>query len=228
MSNSEIIQKINECLILVHSHFDKADRDARHNAPDIAQSEKFGIREYWLHEYRKTSGHQYANMFSFNADDILRNNIPSYVVGCSGRADLFAKYARECGLDVSIVAMVDTASKKKYPDGHQIVAVKFPDGLHMIDPGGGRTTYERAQIKGQCNVGSKIYYNRREGQTEYKIAAILTPDEHAKVDHIEKLAAIYKNGNSQPSIKQWQSGLKSVLNKIMNLDFVHSQKQSEY
>lgn len=228
MSDSEIIQKINECLTLVHRHFDKADKDARDNAPATAQADKFGIREWWLHEYRQTSGNQYANMFSFNADEILRNNIPSYVVGCSGRADLFAKYAAEVGLDVSIIAMVDTASKKQYPDGHQIVAVKFPDGLHMIDPGGGRTTYERAQITGQCKVGTKVYYNRRDGQTEYKITAILTPNEHAQIDRIEKLAAIYINGNNQSSIKQWQSGIKSVLNKIMNLDFMRSQKQSEY
>ncbi|MBQ8294273.1 MAG: hypothetical protein IJX89_02720 [Alphaproteobacteria bacterium] len=228
MLDSEIIKKINECLTLVHRHFDTADRDARHNAPDAAISEKFGIREWWLHEYRKTSGNQYANMFSFNADDILRNNIPSYVVGCSGRADLFAKYARECGLDVRVVAMVDTASKKQYPDGHQIIAVKFPNGLHMIDPGGGRTTYERAQITGQCKVGAKVYYNRRDGQTEYKITAILTPDEHAQIDRIEKLADVYKQGTIRPSVKQWQSGVKSVLKKIMNLDFVRSQKQSEY
>lgn len=228
MSDSEIIQKINECLTLVHAHFDKADIDARHNAPDAAQSEKFGIREWWLHEYRKTSGNQYANMFSFNADDILRNNIPSYVVGCSGRANLFAKYARECGLDVNIVAMVDTASKKQYPDGHQIIAVRFSDGLHLVDPGGGRTTYERAKITGQCKVGAKVYYNRREGQTEYKITAILTPDEHAKIDRIEKLAAIYKNGTNHSSVKQWQSGIKSVLSKIMNLDFIRSKKESEY
>ncbi len=228
MSDSEIIQKINECLTLVHSHFDTADKDARDNAPDAAQAEKFGIREWWLHEYRQTSGNRYANMFSFSADDILRNNIPSYVVGCSGRADLFAKYAAEVGLDVKIIAMVDTASKKQYPDGHQIIAVKFPDGLHMIDPGGGRTTYERAQITGQCKVGTKVYYNRRDGQTEYKITAILTPDEHARIDRIEKLAAIYNHGNNGATVKQWQSGIKSVLNKIMNLDFMRSQKQSEY
>jgi hypothetical protein len=225
MTREEIIQKINECLTLVHSHFDKADKEVRHNAPASVQSEKFGIREWWLQEYRKTSGNQYANMFSFNADDILHNNIPSYVVGCSGRADLFAKYAQEYGLDVSIVAMVDTASKKEHPDGHQIIAVKFPDGLHMIDPGGGRTTYEKATIPGKCKVGKKISYNRRDGNTEYKIAAILSPAEHAKIDRIEKLSKIYKSTN----VQSWNSGIKHIKQKLkaINLKSIFSYYNSE-
>ena len=40
-------------------------------------------------------------------------------------------------------------------DGHQLVAIKLSDGLHMIDPGKGKT-YDKAQIEGVCKVGEDI------------------------------------------------------------------------
>lgn len=196
MTDAEIIKKINKCLDMVHAHFDTADKKARESVPAEYKTQQHGIRKWWLDEYRTQTGRR-VNMFSFNADEILQMQIPSYVVGCSGRADVFAKYAVEQGLDVYVVPMVDTHSKKEHPDGHQIIAVRFSDGLHLIDPGGGRTNYERAKIEGDCQIGNSIYYNRTDGRAEYKITAILSPAEHAKIDSIEKLSAVYKYSDKQ-------------------------------
>lgn len=139
-------------------------------------------------------------MFSFNADDIIELKIPSKVVGCSGRADLFAKYASEMGLDVNVVAMVDIAEKDKdKPNGHQIIAVKFPDGSQqLIDPGLAEN-YQAAKVKGNCALGTEIIIP---GQPKYEIRAILTPDTHAKIDSQEKLAQIYKKTQINSEVRE--------------------------
>lgn len=220
MTNEEIIKKINDTLKQVHEHFEPADKEAQktfdEEAPEHYKTDRFGLRNWWLDKYRAKPGKKDINMFSFNADDIIKFKIPSQVVGCSGRVDLFAKYAAENGLDVNVVVMVDTASKKEHPDGHQIIAVKFPDGSQqLIDPGRGRETYEKATIRGKCKVGEHITYNRRDGRTDYKIAAILSPDEHAKIDSIEKLSNLYK---SQKQLSSWESGIKLIQQKINSIN----------
>jgi hypothetical protein len=220
MDQKTIIEKINTVLTKVHEHFEPADEEAQktfdEEAPEHYKTDRFGLRNWWLDNYRSRTGNKQINMFSFNADDILKNNIPSWVVGCSGRADLFAKYATENGLDVNVVVMVDTASKKEHPDGHQIIAVKFPDGSQqLIDPGAGRDTYDRAKIAGKCKVGEHITYNRRDGRTDYKIAAILSPDEHAKIDSIEKLSNLYK---SQKQLSSWETGIKRIKRKLSDIN----------
>ena len=220
MTDEEIIKKINDTLKQVHEHFEPADEEAQETfdkeAPEHYKTDRFGLRNWWLDNYRAKTGKKDINMFSFNADDIIELKIPSKVVGCSGRADLFAKYAAENGLDVNVVVMVDTASKKEHPDGHQIIAVKFPDSSQqLIDPGRGRETYEKATVKGKCKVGEHITYNRRDGRTDYKIAAILSPDEHAKIDNIEKLSNLYK---SQKQLSAWESGIKLIQQKINSIN----------
>lgn len=188
LSQEDMIEKINRVLAKVQEHFDNVDTQS------VPEQYRNDARNWWLREYRKKTGNQNINNFSFSADDILNQNIPSWVVGCSGRADLFAKYASEIGLNVNIVAMVDTASKKEYPDGHQIIVVNSPDGSQqMIDPGRGCVIYQKAKIPGDCKVGNKVIYNRKDGRTEYRIAAVLTPEEHAQIDSIEKLAQVYKS-----------------------------------
>lgn len=220
MTNEEIIKKINDTLKQVHEHFEPADKEAQETfdkeASDKYKQDKHGLRNWWLDNYRAKINNEQINMFSFNADDIIELKIPSKVVGCSGRADLFAKYAAENGLDVNVVVMVDTASKKEHPDGHQIIAVKFPDGSQqLIDPGRGRETYEKATVKGKCKFGEHITYNRSDGSTEYKIAAILSPDEHAKIDSTEKLSNLYK---SQKQLSSWESGIKLIKRKINSIN----------
>ena len=222
MTNEEVINKINNTLKRVHEHFEPADKEAQKTfdkeAPEHYKTDRFGLRNWWLDNYRAKTGNKDINMFSFNADDIIKFKIPSQVVGCSGRADLFAKYAAENGLDVNIVVMVDTAEKDRpFPNGHQIIAVKFPDGSQqLIDPGAGRDTYDRAKIAGRCNIGEHITYNRSDGRKDYEITAILTPIEHAQIDSPEKLAQAYKNPQKQPS--SWETGIKRIKQKLSDIN----------
>ena len=166
MTNEEIIAKINSVLAKVHKHFDDADKFWQdkfdENAPEKYKQDRYGLHNWLLDMYRQQTGNKHINMFSSDAEEIIKLKIPSQVVGCSGRADLFAKYASEMGLDVNIVAMVDIAEKDKdKPNGHQIIAVKFPDGRQqLIDPGRGRETYEKAVINGKCNVGKNAELNQ--------------------------------------------------------------------
>lgn len=246
MTNEEIIKKINDTLKQVHKHFDNADgfwQDKfNENAPEKYKQDRHGLRNWLLDMLRQYTGNKHINMFSFDAEEIqkLRNpfygvkdiknppfsdisehedfKLPSQLVGCSGRADLFAKYAAENGLNFNIVAMVDIADKnKERPNGHQIIAVNFPDGSQqLIDPGRGRETYEKALINGKCNVGEKISYNRRDGHTDYEITAILTPIEHAQIDSPEKLAQVYKNPQINPEAREKQAKIQEILKILHN------------
>ena len=222
MTNEDIIAKINKILADVHKHFNDADKIWQDkfdkNAPDKYKQDKYGLRNWLLDIYRQQTGNKHINMFSSDAEEIIKLKIPSQVVGCSGRADLFAKYASEMGLDVNIVAMVDIANKDKdRPNGHQIIAVKFPDGhQQLIDPGRGRETYEKAIIDGRCNVGEKISYNHRDGRTDYEITAILTPIEHAQIDSQEKLAQVYKSPQTNPEPRKTQAKIQEILKILHN------------
>lgn len=203
MTNEEIIAKINSVLAKVHDVFNQANTHAMRDfekAPDKYKQDRHGLRNWWLDKYRAKINNQQINMFSFNADDIIELKIPSKVVGCSGRADLFAKYANEMDLDVSIVAMVDIAEKDKdMPNGHQIIAVKFPDGSQqLIDPGLAEN-YQAAKVNGNCALGTEIIIP---GQPKYEIRAILPPDTHAKIDSQEKLAQIYKNPQINSGVRE--------------------------
>lgn len=80
--------------------------------------------------------------FSLSAEDIIAQKIPMWPMGCTGIAKLFAKYAKEEGLDCFAVytANIEKLENKKkgmedIVDGHQIIAVQFSDGVRIFDPG---------------------------------------------------------------------------------------------
>ena len=217
MTDEEIIAKINKILTKVHDVFNQANTHAMRDfeeAPDKYKQDEHGLRNWWLDNYRDKRKNEQINMFSFNADDIIELKIPSKVVGCSGRADLFAKYANEMDLDVNIVAMVRTDEKDKdMPNGHQIIAVKFPDGSQqLIDPGLAEN-YQAAKVKGNCALGTEIIIP---GQPKYEIRAILTPDTHAKIDSQEKLTQIYKNPQIKPETHEILTAINTIVNELQN------------
>ena len=79
--------------------------------------------------------------FSLSAEDIIAQKIPMRPMGCTGVAKLFAKYAKEEGLDCFAVytANIEKLENKKkgvedIVNGHQIIAVQFSDGVRMFDP----------------------------------------------------------------------------------------------
>ena len=82
--------------------------------------------------------------FSLSADDIIAQKIPMRVMGCTGIAKLFAKYAQDedTKLDCFVVytANIKDLERKKNGqgdiiNGHQIIAVQFSDGVRLFDPG---------------------------------------------------------------------------------------------
>ena len=78
-------------------------------------------------------------------------------------------------------------------DGHQLVAIKLSDGLHMIDPGKGKT-YEKAQIDGICKVGENIDAVGH-NQKDYVISAILKPSEYDNIKTYKQMESLYLQGS---------------------------------
>ncbi len=153
--------------------------------------DEFFYRNLWLRDAK----HQIKpnqNMFSFSADEIDKYKIPSYVVGCSGRANLFAKYAKEAGIkDVYVVVSVYTPDiGKQHMNGHQIIAVKMSNGLQLLDPANGAYNFNRAKIDGDCKL-NEIIDATHQGKKEYQIAAIMTQEEHETLISREKLMEVY-------------------------------------
>lgn len=194
MTDQEIIEKLDGVLKRVDDFFVSADVIPENYKQMKAQAnsdDEFFYRNLWLHD----AEHQVKpnqNMFSFSADEIEKYKIPSYVVGCSGRANLFARYAKKAGIkDVYIVVSVYIPDiGKQQMNGHQIVAVKMSHGLQLLDPANGAYNFNRAKIDGNCELNETIDATHH-GTKEYKIVAIMTQEEHEKLTSREKLMEVY-------------------------------------
>lgn len=217
MTDKEIIARINLVLKRVDDFFKASDvlpASYQKIAEKAGNNDRQFFRELWLND----KNHKFKlnqNMFSFSADEIERHKIPSYVVGCSGRADLFAKYAKEIGLDgVFVIPCVKISDmEKERMDGHQVIAVQMGKGLQLINPANDVRHFERAAIDGECKIGEVVDATKH-GTHEYKIAAILTPDEHEKIDSYEKLRAIYARVKNHASEKT--TGREQIMQKVIN------------
>ena len=193
MKDNQIIEKINTVLQKTNSFFEKIDTIPNAYISlgrQIGRQDNIYYRYLWLHDIN----HQIKpnqTMFSFNAEEIKKYKIPSYVVGCSGRADMFAKYAKEIGLEgVYIIPCVKIHNETKQLSGHQIIAVKMSHGLQLLNPACGNINFNRARINSVCKPGQKVDALQH-GIENYIIAAILTPEQHEQIDSFDKLNAIY-------------------------------------
>lgn len=194
MTDQEIVERLDSVLKRVDDFFISADvipENYKQMKAQANSNDEFFYRNLWLRD----AEHQIKpnqNMFSFSADEIEEHKIPSYVVGCSGRANLFAKYAKEAGIkDVYIVVSVYIPDiGKQQMNGHQIVAVKMSHGLQLLDPANGAYNFNRAKIDGNCKL-NEIIDATHQGTKEYKIAAIMTQKEHEKLTSREKLMEVY-------------------------------------
>ena len=73
--------------------------------------------------------------------------------------------------------------------GHQVIAVKLSDGLHMIDVQHGLgKTFEQIEVRTKCKIDEPVDFEYHKG---YTIAAILTPEEYDNTDSYEKIKAKY-------------------------------------
>lgn len=215
MTDQQIIAKINYVLKKVDDFFNFADviPEKYQRVKEQANSdEKFPYRILWLQD----AEHQIKpnqNMFSFSADEIEKYKIPSYVVGCSGRANLFAKYANQAGIkDVFIVPCVKISDiNKQKMNGHQIIAVKMSNGLQLLNPGRGIRDFNHAKLNGNCKLNEAIDALNH-GKKEYQIAAVMTQEEHEKITTRQKLMEVYKRVKTS----QLKNAIQKIKEKITN------------
>ena len=159
---------------------------------DIEPSLKNGIsRDEYCEQHPEIKDCQNCN-FSLTADEIIKHKIPYKVAGCTGRAKLFSKFARDIGLtDFFVVPafVTDDIERKGQINGHGLIAIQLSYGLFLIDPMKGKT-FETARIKGKCVVDEKIDASGN-GKKDYTIAAILTPYEYDKINSYAKMKKIF-------------------------------------
>lgn len=157
-----------------------------------------------------------------SAEYIINHKIPYGSVGCAGRTKLFSKFARDNGLtDFFIVTTVmeNKIGKEGYGQipGHQMVAIKLSDGLHLIDVATGiGKTIDDIKINYKPVVNSKISYDG----DDYIITKLLTPEEFDTIDTYEKIKAVYFDCSAVKKILMQQATGKikneNVLNQITN------------
>ena len=138
--------------------------------------------------------------FSLSADDIIKQNIPRAVAGCTGISKVFSKLATEAGLKhvvLTTARMADlngaeqdrkSGKKERIISGHQIIAVYDENGkLRAFDPGRKELRY----IKSDIQVGNIINFHFSVGVLPHLITAILTPQEFTEVNTYKKLRDLY-------------------------------------
>ena len=146
--DAEKIQKIKKILCKINADFYNAE-------PNIGVLEIDGNDFRWKQQKNSSkpvSRREYINShpeikdaldfsFSLSADDIITQKIPMQVMGCTGVAKLFSKYAQEEKLDCFAVFTANIeklkerqTNKQTIVDGHQIIAVRFSDGVRLFDP----------------------------------------------------------------------------------------------
>ncbi|MBP5485419.1 MAG: hypothetical protein J6Y07_01800 [Alphaproteobacteria bacterium] len=137
--------------------------------------------------------------FSLTADEIIKNKIPAKVIGCTGRARLFCKFASDAELKCFAVCtayepdwtVARNGNEPKYIGGHQVIAVEIDGKLRMFDPGKPKLEF----IDTDVVVGNLVDFGFRDMPGWYLITAIMTPDEYNKINTYQKLRNVYASGD---------------------------------
>lgn len=220
MTDQEIVEKINKVLGRVADFFDSVNvipesYKQMKKQYQIDDDEHF-YRNLWLND----KNHQYKpnqNMMSFTGKEIDELQIPAYVVGCSGRAKLFAYYAQKEGLNnIFIVPTVKISDiGKENMRGHQIIAIQMSDGhLQLVNPN--KHLFSEGRINEKFEIGQDIDALNH-GAPEFRIAAKLTPQQHDEIDSPMKLQAVYsmKKFKFDFASKQVKKG---ICQQVQNMD----------
>ena len=231
-SDQEIIMKVNSVLREVGEFFDRVNvipDSYKRMAEQNGTVDEFFYRNLWL----KDKNHRYKpnqNMFSFNADEIDKYKIPSYVVGCSGRANLFVKYATsgENALnpeDIRIIpcVLISDIGKDTVMYGHQILAIKMSHGWQLInenrrDINSAKIDVGREFVQDIDSMVGKDIDALNHGEPEFRVAAVMTPNEHLQIDSSKKLQDIY-------AMKQHK--FKEASKKILQFQNMSLQNQTQ-
>ncbi len=132
--------------------------------------------------------------FSLSADDIIRQKIPANVAGCTGRAKVFCKYARDANMDCVVLATarVSDLNGSGTTNSHQIIAVRDEKTgqLCAFDPGHRKLEYINAPVE----LGSVIDFQFDGRPNPHAITAILSPDEYSKVSSYNDIHSLYLHG----------------------------------
>ncbi len=227
MNDQEKILKIQEVLKKVEQTFNNAVH------PGIS-------RQDYIEEHNIKTGINYS--FSLSADDIIKNKIPRKVVGCTGIAKVFSKFAKDTGLECYVVSTArledwkqakinDKKHKKRnIINGHQIIGVEFSDGIKVFDPARPKLTF----IEGNIIIGEIIKSIGNAGP-DYLISSISMPDNFAQVNSYQNIANIYTSGNmNDDSFKikpkknaQFKFAIKNISKRIFkNSIFVFLNKSN--
>lgn len=196
MTDQEIIEKLNKVAGKVTDFFNSVniipESYRRVKEREQIEDDEHFYRNLWLND----KNHKYKpnqNMLSFTGKEIDELRIPAYVVGCSGRAKLFAYYAQKEGLNnIFIVPTVKISDiGKKNMNGHQIIAVEMSDGhLQLVNPN--KRSFSQGRINEKFELGKDIdALNRGEPEFRITVEKPLTPKEHDEIDSPEKLQAVY-------------------------------------
>ena len=227
MTDQEIIEKLNKVAGKVTDFFNSVnvipESYKKMKEQEQIDDDEFFYRNLWLND----KNHKYKpnqNMMSFSAEEIGKWRIPAYVVGCSGRAKLFAKYAQEEGLkNIFIVPTVLISDiGKKNMRGHQIIAVEMSDGhLQLVNPN--KRSFGQGRINEKFELGKDIDALNH-GKPEFRITVDkpLTPEQHDEIDSPEKLQAVYsmKKYKFDSASKQIKNEI-SQINQNINLADLH-------
>ncbi len=157
--------------------------------------------------------------FSLSADDIIKQNIPRAVAGCTGISKVFSKLATETGLKhvvLTTARMADlngaeqdrkSAKKERIISGHQIIAVYDENGkLRAFDPGRKELRY----IKSEIQVGNIINFHFGGEVVPHRITAILAPQKFAKVNTYKKLRDLYICGSGDKKKQDFLKGKNTL------------------
>ncbi|MBO7509265.1 MAG: hypothetical protein J6T57_03260 [Alphaproteobacteria bacterium] len=136
--------------------------------------------------------------FALTADEIINKKIPACVIGCTGIAKLFCKFAMNAGLEFWVVCnayypdwCAARAGGEKSISGHQAIAVKIDGRLRMFHPGRSKLEFVDTDVV----VGNLVDFGFCDVSGRYLITAILAPTEFIKIDTYQKLHNVYASGD---------------------------------
>lgn len=145
--------------------------------------------------------------FALTPVEIIRDKIPTNVIGCTGRAKLFCYLAGQHGVKCNVIAMAAIpdlrreyyASHGVTPDnsnvvinGHQIISVDTPDGSRMFDPGCRKLKFISVKPCFGCIVDIGQAY-------EFIIRAIVPGDKFISLSSYWELDDMYRSGGTYQS-----------------------------
>ena len=165
--------------------------------------------------------------FGLSAEDIIKEQIPANVIGCTGRAKLFCKLAADKGIKSFVVCTAKYDDWKATRDGranhmngHQIIAVEIDGKMRVFDPGRHNLVFIDTGLE-----SGELVDAIDSGKKEYIVTAVVPGAEFVKMKTYRQLSNLYSSGdmnNSDFTIKPQKTKIfnncaQRVVNRITNI-----------